>query len=154
MNTSALSNDRVREYTPPRLQRRIDERIERNIRRYAYQSREYLDYRIHQLEREWDIERILQTNAAALALSGLVLGAAVNRKWFALTAGVLGFLLTHGVRGWCPPVPLLRRFGLRTQQEIDRERFALKFLRGDFDHISRHVSTGARARALSEALEL
>jgi hypothetical protein len=27
---------------------------------------------------------------------------------------------------------LLRRFGLRTQREIDRERYALKAVRGDF----------------------
>ena len=29
--------------------------------------------------------------------------------------------------------PLLRRFGVRTQQEIDAERYALRLLRGDFE---------------------
>ena len=29
-------------------------------------------------------------------------------------------------------MPVLRRFGFRTQTEIDQERYALKALRGDF----------------------
>ena len=39
----------------------------------------------------------------------------------------------HAVKGWCPPVPLFRRLGVRTCGEIERERYALKALRGDFD---------------------
>ncbi|WP_407921819.1 hypothetical protein, partial [Corallococcus sp. AB049A] len=27
------------------------------------------------------------------------------------------FLLQHGLQGWCPPLPLLRRLGLRTRGE-------------------------------------
>lgn len=42
------------------------------------------------------------------------------------------FLLMHAVQGWCPPIPVLRRFGVRTTFEIDRERNALKALRGDY----------------------
>jgi hypothetical protein len=45
---------------------------------------------------------------------------------------VAGFLLQHAVQGWCPPVPVFRRLGFRTQTEIDYERYALKVLRGDF----------------------
>ncbi|HET9942578.1 MAG TPA: hypothetical protein VFR05_04515, partial [Terriglobia bacterium] len=41
-------------------------------------------------------------------------------------------LLQHAVQGWCPPVPLFRRLGIRTQREIDEERYALKAMRGDF----------------------
>lgn len=50
------------------------------------------------------------------------------------TAGtrVGGFLLRHAVQGWCPPLPVFRRLGARTQSEIDHERYALKALRGDF----------------------
>jgi hypothetical protein len=40
-------------------------------------------------------------------------------------------------QGWCPPVPLFRPFGVRTRQEIDAERFALKPLRGDLDEFCR-----------------
>jgi hypothetical protein len=47
-----------------------------------------------------------------------------------------GFLLKHAVSGWCPPVPLLRRLGVRTRSELDREKFALKALRGDFKNLN------------------
>ena len=46
---------------------------------------------------------------------------------------VLPFLFQHAVQGWCPPVPVLRRLGVRTREEIDREKYALKVLRGDFE---------------------
>ena len=67
----------------------------------------------------------------AIALGGIVLGFA-RRKWLLLSATVLGFMLQHAIKGWCPPIPLLRKMGIRTRREIDREKYALKILRGDF----------------------
>ena len=72
------------------------------------------------------MERVLEVNASTLALSGLVLGATVNKKWLLVPCVVLSFLLQHGLQGWCPPLPLLRRLGVRTRGEIDREKYALK----------------------------
>jgi len=37
-----------------------------------------------------------------------------------------------GVWPAAPPVPLLRRLGVRTASEIEAERYALKAVRGDF----------------------
>jgi hypothetical protein len=37
-------------------------------------------------DEEWDIERLLETNAAALAFTGVVLGATFDRRWLALPA--------------------------------------------------------------------
>lgn len=65
-------------------------------------------------------------NAATLALGGLVLGVTVDRRWLLLPAVVTSFLLQHGLQGWCPPLPLLRRLDFRTRGEIDREKYALK----------------------------
>jgi hypothetical protein len=79
---------------------------------------------------------VLETNASTLILSGLLLGATVSRKWFVLPLVVSGFLFQHALQGWCPPLPLLRRRGFRTQTEIDRERYALKVLRGDFEGVA------------------
>ena len=73
--------------------------------------------------------------AATVSLVGLTLGATVNRKLFVLPGIVAGFLLQHAIQGWCPPVPVFRRLGFRTAAEIDYERYALKLLRGDFDHL-------------------
>ena len=78
-----------------------------------------------ELSREWDIERAIEANAASLALLGIVLGAFVN-VWFLLLPAIVGsFLLQHSLRGWCPPVPILRRLGFRTSREIFEERLAL-----------------------------
>jgi hypothetical protein len=133
--TFYFETERVRRNTVESVNHAIDERIARNIRRFANQPKEAISERIATLEREWDVERVLETNASALGLTGLALGATVNRRWFWLTGAVLGFLLLHGVQGWCPPLPVLRRLGVRTRSEIDREKFALKYLRGDFDDV-------------------
>jgi hypothetical protein len=144
-----LSNeaDRVRAHTAPELLAQIDERIEAQIQFYATQSKGAISMRIEELEREWDIERLLQTNASALAFTGLVLGTTVNKKWLLLTGGVLAFLFQHAIQGWCPPIPLLRRLGVRTRGEIDREKFALKALRGDFENIPVKAENNPMARA-------
>jgi hypothetical protein len=127
--------DRVREHTAPQVLRQIDATTADHVRHYSSQPRHVIERRIDRLDREWDVERVLETNASILALSGLVLGVTVNRRWLFLTGTVLGFLLQHAVQGWCPPLPILRRLGVRTQREIDRERFALKVLQGDLDHL-------------------
>ena len=48
---------------------------------------------------------------------------------------MFSFLLQHALQGWCPPLPLFRRLGVRTAREIARERYALQALRGDFDDV-------------------
>ena len=68
-----------------------------------------------------------------LLLIGFRLGAFVDRRFLVLPAIVVGFLLQHAMQGWCPPIPILRRMGIRTASEIDTERCALKVIRGDFD---------------------
>jgi hypothetical protein len=133
--TLVNDNDRVRANTKPQILRKIDNTIEEKIRYYAFQPKEVIAERIQALEREWDIERVLETNASSIALFSLLLGLTRGKKWFIVTSGVLGFLLMHAVEGWCPPVPLLRKFGVRTRSEIDREKFALKVLRGDFQSV-------------------
>ena len=130
------SADRVRRHTEPEQLNEIDAKIAESIRFYSTQPEEAIAARIKELDEEWSIERWLETNASTLALTGAVLGLTVNKKWFALSAIVSGFLFQHAASGWCPPVPVLRRLGIRTRGEIDREKFALKALRGDFQNIS------------------
>jgi hypothetical protein len=132
--------DRVRANTVPEINRRIDDQIERNIRHYAGQTKEEISHRIQELDQEWDIERVLETMASSFSLTGIVLGSTVDKRWFLFPAVVLSFLLLHAIEGWCPPVPILRRLGIRTREEIDRERYALKALAGDFAGISKEAS--------------
>lgn len=125
--------DRVRRNTSPELLERIDRRTESNIRFFSTQPASDIRVRLHELDQEWSIERFLQLNSSVIALGGAFLGLTSSRKWFLLSATVMGFLFQHAVQGWCPPLPILRRLGIRTRGEIDREKFALKAARGDFD---------------------
>lgn len=129
--------DPVRSSTRPELNLQIDKELERNIRFYSFQDKETISERIRELESEWDIERVLQANAATLSLVGMTLGVLSGRKWFILPLVVGGFLLQHAIQGWCPPLPVLRRMKVRTRSEIEQERYALKILRGDFDNLEK-----------------
>ena len=124
--------NRVRKNTADSVNREIDEQILESVKSYAGQNRNEISYRIKELEREWDIERMLEMNASAIAFTGLLLGITHNKRWFIVPGIVLPFLFQHALQGWCPPVPVLRRLGVRTREEIDREKYALKALRGDF----------------------
>jgi hypothetical protein len=123
---------RVSEHTDDVTNQEILRETERNIIRYAGGGPAAIARRLEELNQEWDIERTLEANAASVSLIGLALGAFVNRRWFLLPTFVAGFLLQHAVQGWCPPIALFRRLGVRTSTEIDQERYALKAIRGDF----------------------
>jgi hypothetical protein len=125
--------DHVHANTAPEVNARIERAMRDRIIAYANRPPEDISGRIAELEQEWDIERWLECNASALAFSGVALSFIGGRKWLLLPALVLPMLFYHAVQGWCPPVPLLRRLGVRTQREIDAERYALRLLRGDFD---------------------
>ncbi len=125
--------DRVRNQTSAQVNAKIDQKIADRVREYVGQPPENLSERIQELEREWDTERVLEANASTLAFISLLLGIFVSQNWFWLTGLVLSFLWQHAVQGWCPPLPIIRRFGVRTRNEIDQEKYAIKTLRGDFE---------------------
>lgn len=123
-NTSQIVNDEIRRQTRS------------NIREVANLGRESIDRRLAELDHEWDIERFVETMAPTFTLLGMGLGLTISRKWFALPIIVQAFFLQHALQGWCPPIPILRRLGVRTSTEIDEERHALKAIRGDYEHVS------------------
>ena len=67
-----------------------------------------------------------------MGLAGLALALTVDRRPLALPALVSVMMLVHAAHGWYPLLPLFRRAGVRTRDEIDRERYGLKAIRGDF----------------------
>ncbi len=145
--------DRVRAQTKPEINQQLDAELARRIRFYATQDPQTISERIAELDREWDIERTIETNAASLALVGTLLGLTVSRKWLVIPLAVSSFLLQHALQGWCPPVPLLRGLGVRTRIEIEQERYALKFLRGDFDNVERgEDGTFSNSEELAQSL--
>ena len=126
----AATAARVEKNTSPRAQRAIDERTRLDVARHRAAGRAALDHAADRLDREWDVERVLQLNYALVVLLGLGLGRAVSRRWYLLPAVASGFLALHALQGWCPPLPVLRRLGVRTAREISRERYAVDVLRG------------------------
>jgi hypothetical protein len=122
---------RVNRSTATSINRAIAEATEESLAHHAGHPKR-MAARLNELDREWDIERMLEANAAFFALTGTILAATVDRRWLALPALVTAFLFQHAIQGWCPPLPVLRRLGFRTEREIDAERTALKALRGDF----------------------
>ena len=127
---------RVPSHTSDDVNAAIRERTLENIAHFRSGDPVAINHRLEELDHEWDIERALEANAASVVLLGVCLGACVDRRFFAIPAIVGGFLLQHAVQGWCPPVPILRRLGFRTEREINNERTALKLQRGDFQHIA------------------
>lgn len=124
------TTERVRAHTAEHINERIQRQTEANIAYYGAGD-DRITRRLRDLDEEWDIERALEANAAALGLLGL-LGATRDRRWLVLPIAVSGFLLQHALQGWCPPLPVLRRLGFRTASEIDEERTELRRRRGDF----------------------
>ncbi|WP_394823110.1 DUF2892 domain-containing protein [Pendulispora albinea] len=120
-----LGYDRVRAHTAPVVNARIDRQTEGAMHR-ALTSEETAGTRLAELDREWDIDRALMAFAGAAGSVSLYAGRFKNRKWFYLLGVQLGFLVAHAATGWCPPVALFRRMGVRTRQEIDAERQALQ----------------------------
>ncbi len=138
------TEERVPKNTSSNINHRIQGRTLHDVSRFIGADPVFIDERIRQLQREWDVERTLEANAASLGLAGLALGAFVDRRFLLLPAVVSAFLLQHALQGWCPPLPLLRRLGLRTAREIHDEIIALRILRGDF---LERVDTPERALA-------
>lgn len=124
---------RAAQHTAPRDNQKIARATDRRLAAYRAGDRdELIEERLRQLDQEWDIERLLQTNFAAVSLLAVLLSRR-DRRSLMLATLVPIFMAQHAVQGWCPPLPLFRKLGFRTRREIDEERFALQSIRGDFD---------------------
>jgi hypothetical protein len=127
----ALDYDRDRRHTAAEVLRRIDEDTRARLEACAADPAA-IEARLSGLEREWDTDRTIEAEASLVALAGLALGVLVRPAFLAIPAAVGAAVLAHAVSGWYPLMPLFRRLGIRTAREIERERYALKALRGDF----------------------
>ena len=146
MPKTATTANRVAIHTADKINRGIERDTECRLRYYA-ENPDEIDGRLAELDREWDIERTLEANAAGISVASVLLGMLVSRKWLVMPGIIGGFLLQHAIQGWCPPVPVFRRMGVRTQTEIEKERYALKALRGDFSGIG---ASGNNSRSLPQ----
>lgn len=124
--------DRIRARTGADVNARIDRMAASRVARAQSEPTAGVLRHLAELDREWDVDRALMANFAVLG--GLTFGLGMARRrpwqsrnpWLVLFGTQLGFLLFHSVAGWCPPLPVLRRLGFRTQKEIDVERRCLE----------------------------
>jgi hypothetical protein len=136
MGKQMQTEERVRSSTSPAQNDKIDREIKLNLAQYKDLDSGAIQERLKELDKKWDIERTLMFNAATLSLTGAMLAIFVNRKWAIMPAVVTSFLIQHTLQGWCPPLPLFRAMGIKSREELDREKYALKALRGDFKHVN------------------
>jgi hypothetical protein len=131
-----LNGDRVREHTAPSVTRRIDRMSAADVDAAVQAGHDAILRRLVKLDYEWDIDRALFVNFAIAGGTSLATGMlryTRSRPWSRRRTGFLylfgaqlGFLLLHGIVGWCPPASVLRRLGFRTQREIEAERRDLR----------------------------
>jgi hypothetical protein len=146
----APTSQRVPQQTDDRVNEAIRRRTEASIA-YHKEHPDQIGRRIRELDEEWDVERALETGSSVLTLFGLAMTLTRGRKWLVLPLAVQGFFLQHALQGWCPPLPLFRRLGFRTQSEIEHERCALRRLRGDLEEES---SQWGRKRSSGDIVEV
>jgi hypothetical protein len=117
-------------FTGSRNERAHDEMLARL--RALEDDDEGIEDRLHEIDREWDLDRAFFLGAGLIVTTfGVVAVARTRRPSPLLAAGP--FLLLRALSGWAPPMSILRLFGVRSRQEIEHERVALRALRGDFN---------------------
>lgn len=119
--------------TDPLINAEIRNQTIRNLNIFKNCNETEITERIRKLNLEWDTERVLEVNASMLILLSSYLGVKTSRIWFLLTGATSIFMLQHALFGWCPILPIIRKWGVRTADEIHAEQTALKVMRGDFD---------------------
>jgi hypothetical protein len=118
--------DRVPQHTAEHVNEQIRRETDQRVVRLSAAGRQAITHRLAELDHEWDIERTLEANAATLTAAGAALALLTDRRFAVVPLVVGSFLLQHAIQGWCPPLPVFRRLGVRTQSEIEQERHALK----------------------------
>lgn len=89
--------------------------------------------RLHEIDQEWDLDKCFFLGAGLIVTTaGVVAVARTKRPSPLLVAGP--FLVLRALAGWAPPLSILRLLGVRSRQEIEHERTALRAMRGDFDN--------------------
>ncbi|WP_442598254.1 DUF2892 domain-containing protein [Neobacillus sp. D3-1R] len=119
---------KVNLHTEPEINEKIRRRIQSNIEAYKGRSDAEILSRMRELDYEWDTERTLETNFAVIVVITALLGLFGKKAWFLISAIAGFFMLRHAFQGWCPPLPIIRKCGIRTAAEIMEEKEGLKRL--------------------------
>lgn len=117
-------NDRIRKHTTESANRKIDHYTDKEIQAAVTRGPEAIHERLAEIDKEWDIDRVLMLNFAVLVFAQLV-AARKDRRWLWGPLIQTPFLFMHATLGWCPPSLWFRPMGFRTKKEIQYERETL-----------------------------
>jgi hypothetical protein len=112
----------------------VEKQIQDQVNHY-YHDQEEIDLRLMELDNEMDLETYLQTQNAALTIAGVILGLTSDKKWLVVPLISSLVVITNIVKGSNKPFGYFRKMGFRTRAEIEKERYALKAIRGDFKYL-------------------
>jgi hypothetical protein len=149
MSENNPETDPIRRHTSVAANRRID-RATRGALLETAHSREKIAQRLVELDREWTVDRALMMNFAIVG--GLSASMTMRRLvrdgklggWGLLFWTQMAFLAHHAIRRWCPPLPVFRRLGFRSEQEISDERTALMAQLADLEQREDHQNESVR----------
>lgn len=106
-----------------------------NINHY-YHNKDHIENRLRQLQVETSIEQIFELHDAANVAAGVLLTIATGKKkWLALPVLVAAVQAVQALYGVRFGTSLLHTYGFRNKAEIEKEKYALKALRGDFQYM-------------------
>lgn len=127
----ATTTERVRNNTAPAQREQFEQQLRRNIAHYMTADKHQIDQRLAELDREWNVERMIEVEAPIMIGLGALLGLTRSPKWFGLSVFAAGMVIVHNTQGWYPLLRIFQRMGIRSQQHIEEERSALRVLRND-----------------------
>ncbi|MEO8707139.1 MAG: hypothetical protein ABI867_44340 [Kofleriaceae bacterium] len=126
----APRHDQIRKRSSKAANARIDRETREALDALA--TPDQIRERLTELDHEWTVDRALMLNFAIAGTisASLAIRTAIKHRRLGGFAALLGtqlaFLAHHAVRRWCPPMPVFRRLGFRSDREICAERVALE----------------------------
>ncbi len=126
--------DMIRENSPAEINKAIDQQTLELLERYKDAAPGEIQTRLDVLDESWDLECYVEMFGAGVTLAGIALASRYRRLWF-VPAISSALVFAHAMPVWDPLTPFFRLFGVWSRQEIEREKFALKILRGDFERL-------------------
>jgi hypothetical protein len=112
----------------------VEVAIQDNLNDY-YHDQDKINFRLFELENEVDLETYMQAESTSLTIAGIILSLTVSKKWIVLPLATSILSLANIARGRNNPLIIFRKLGFRTRAEIEKERYALKAIRGDFKYL-------------------
>ena len=145
-----MIEDVIRDESPASINAAIDRETLARLEEFKNASPEKFQERIDELAWEYDVACAQSIAFAGLGLFGLALSR-FHKGFLAIPVIANAALLYQNLPVPSPITPAFRMLGFRSRTEIERERHALKMLRGDYQRAEDDPSAkGAMTSAQSE----